>query len=151
MELVTVRNVFQYCLLNQSPNGHKSTDWISWLDNYNVPSTLVAWPYDGNTVLAQILTGHPEELSFYFYELCGIHSRNWLNTPSIHPPTSSSSSKANTHIDGAGPNPKSHTSIIPVLNMDIKAILEKSRVKKSASAAPLNIKAQSFHSLHLGP
>ncbi|KAH1082907.1 hypothetical protein J1N35_022668 [Gossypium stocksii] len=74
---------------------------------------------------------------FYFYELCGIRSRNWLITLVIHDPTSSSSSsnEANTHIDGARPNPKSHTSIIPTPNIDIIAILEKSRVKESASVA----------------
>lgn len=69
------------------------------------------WPYNDIKVLTQILTGHLGEPPFYFYEFTWICSPNWLITLGIHPSTSSLS-KANTHIDGAGLNPKSHTSTI---------------------------------------
>lgn len=42
VEMVTIRNAFQYWLHNLSLNDCQVTNPISWLDGYNVPSALVA-------------------------------------------------------------------------------------------------------------
>lgn len=83
--------------MNQSPNCSRNTDHINWLENFNM-----AWPHNGKTVLAQILTGRIGEPSFFFYEFCGIHSQNWIITAHAHSLTSSFSLiEANSYIGGA--------------------------------------------------
>lgn len=80
--------------------------------------------------LSTILNQECKRTSFLFLEVCGIRSRNWLITPISPYPSLSSSSKANTYIDGVGSIPKSHSTPKQSSNMDTNALIREARAKE---------------------
>ncbi|KAH1039701.1 hypothetical protein J1N35_041444 [Gossypium stocksii] len=66
VELVSVRNVFQYCLQDLSSNGCRPNVIIELLDDLIVPSTSKVWPYNSDSALEHILAGCKREPLFIF-------------------------------------------------------------------------------------
>lgn len=72
LELVSVRNVFQYCLQELKLNGYQSNNSLKWLDGLTMPFTFEVCQYNSNDDLANILLGNKREPPFYFYSICGL-------------------------------------------------------------------------------
>lgn len=73
--------------------------------------------------------------SFFFYDVCGISSHNWIIT-TLGALSFYSLSRANSHIDGARSYSNSHSTPDSAPNMDITALLSKARAKERAIIVP---------------
>ncbi|KAH1039059.1 hypothetical protein J1N35_040802, partial [Gossypium stocksii] len=69
-ELVTIRNIFHFCLENKSPNGCRPMDIAAKANPQVVHSTKIAWPYDATNDLATMLVWRKDEPPHFFYTIC---------------------------------------------------------------------------------
>ncbi|KAH1113969.1 hypothetical protein J1N35_007347 [Gossypium stocksii] len=110
VEWVLVRNVFQHCLRNPSPNGYGLTFSANQEVDQFMPYTLQAWPYNLDSEFGHVLLGCIREPPLYFYHICNLRLRNL---------TIISSSFTNSPVTNAGSSPSSQSQ-----DMDISSLFK---------------------------
>ncbi|KAH1091795.1 hypothetical protein J1N35_019052 [Gossypium stocksii] len=134
VEIISVRDVFQYFSQYLSLNGYRRNGSTIWLDNFLMPFASKAWPYNSDDELAHILVGCKRELHFSFYNICGLCPYNWNIISNLVTSFTSSSNQANSHIASARSSSHSHTALVLAQNMDITTILNEARTKEKTIA-----------------
>ncbi|KAK5794117.1 hypothetical protein PVK06_035320 [Gossypium arboreum] len=81
-EVLIVRNVFQHCILNLSPNGWRQVDADNDADTGRVLLAQFAWPHGTTDDLGLLLLGRKEEPRNYFYSFCKLKPHLWSSKPS---------------------------------------------------------------------
>ncbi|KAH1130495.1 hypothetical protein J1N35_001873 [Gossypium stocksii] len=76
-EVLTVRNVFHFCLLDLSSNGWRPIDDRNGANTQSVLPAELAWPHRAIDELRLILVGKRVEPRIYFYTFYKLKPRSW--------------------------------------------------------------------------
>ncbi|KAH1056252.1 hypothetical protein J1N35_034317, partial [Gossypium stocksii] len=65
--LITIKNIFNFCLENHNPNGYRPIDTTTGTDLQVVHPSYKVWPYNVSDDLEVVLVGRKEKPLYFFY------------------------------------------------------------------------------------